>query len=120
MKVKELSIIKTLKEQNLINDEFIITLNNLELDDLIAIKLELSTRHLKHRPYGFDLWRKMHKIIKEALLKFAVSATPSKKAAARFLGLRSADFRELYKEYKIEEYYEQLKENKGGKLDSTG
>jgi hypothetical protein len=103
---KNKSVILALKAQNLLNDSLLVCINNLTLEDLIAIKLELSARHLNNRPYGFDIWRKSGYIIKEALLKFAVSTTHSKKDAARFLGLTYSEFKKVMRKYKVENYFE--------------
>ena len=74
----------------------------LSLEDLIAVKLELSTNLLNHRLYGFDIWRNSVYIVKDSLLKFAISTTKSKKDAARFLGLTYSDFRLACKKFKID------------------
>jgi|TARA_Y100000296_G_scaffold8187_1_gene9708 hypothetical protein len=103
---KNKSVILALKAKNLLNDSLLVCINNLTLEDLIAIKLELSARHLNNRPYGFDIWRKSGYIIKEALLKFAVSTTHSKKDAARFLGLTYGEFKKVMRKYKVENYFE--------------
>ena len=103
---KNKSVILALKAKNLLDDSLLVSINNLSLEDLIAIKLELSARHLNNRPYGFDIWRKSGYIIKEALLKFAVSTTHSKKDAARFLGLTYSEFKKVMRKYKVENYFE--------------
>lgn len=102
---KSKSVIKYLRAQNKITDSVLISINSLSLEDLIAIKLELSANHMNNRPYGFDIWRNSGYIIKEALLKFAVSTTKSKKDAARFLGLTYAEFKRVLKKYKVESYF---------------
>ena len=95
------SIINKLKDQNLINDSILVCINRLTLEDLIAVKFELSAQHINNRPYGFDIWRKSGYIIKEAILKFAISTTNSKKDAARFLGLTYVDFKKALDHYKV-------------------
>ena len=100
------SVILALKAKNLIDDSLLVCINSLTLEDLIAIKLELSANHINNRPYGFDIWRKSGYIIKEALLKFAVSTTHSKKDAARFLGLTYGEFKKVMRKYKVENYFE--------------
>ena len=102
---KNKSVILALKAKNLLNDSLLVGINNLTLEDLIAIKLELSANHLNNRPYGFDIWRKSSYIIKEALLKFALSTTNSKKDAARFLGLNYTDFKKAIKKYKVTNFF---------------
>ena len=101
------SVILALKAKNLIDDSLLVCINSLTLEDLIAIKLELSAKHLNNRPYGFDMWRKSRYIIKEAFLKFAISTTNSKKAAARFLGINYIEFKKALKDFKIESYFEE-------------
>ena len=96
------SIINNLKDQNKLNDQLLICINNLSLEDLIAVKLELSTNLLNHRLYGLDIWNKMPKITKEAVLKFSLSVTKNKTDAARFLGITQQNFRRALKIYNIE------------------
>ena len=93
------SIIKLFKDQNKINDQFLTCVGSLSLEDLIAIKFELSASNVNNRLYGFDIWRNSQYIVKDAILKFAISKTNSKKDAARFLGLTYAKFSKLCKKY---------------------
>ena len=96
------SIINKLKDQNKLTDQALTCINNLSLEDVIAVKLELACNHINNRLYGFDIWRNSVYIVKDALLKFAISTTKSKKDAARFLGLTYADFRLACKKFKID------------------
>ncbi len=105
MTTKNKSVILALKAKNLIDDSLLVCINSLTLEDLIAIKLELSANHINNRPYGFDIWRKSSYIIKEALLKFALSTTNSKKDAARFLGLTYSEFKKAIKQYKVTKFF---------------
>ena len=88
-----------------LQDDLLININNLSLEDLIAIKLELSANNINNRLYGFDLWRQSNNIVKEALLKFAVSTTKSKKDAARFLGLTYLEFKRVMTKYNVDQYF---------------
>ena len=88
-----------------LQDDILVNINKLSLEDLIAIKLELSSNNLNNRLYGFDIWRNTGYIIKEALLKFAISTTNSKKDAARFLGLTYTEFKKVQAKYKVETYF---------------
>ena len=99
------SIIKKLKDQNKINDNILSCISSLSIEDLIAVKLELSANHLNNRLYGFDIWRNSGYIVKEALLKFAISSTNSKKDAARFLGLTYSEFKRVLKTYDINDIW---------------
>jgi hypothetical protein len=99
------SIIKVLKNKFIVDDHTLSQIGNISLEDLIAIKLELSANHMNNRPYGFDIWRNSVYIIKEALLKFAISTTKSKKDAARFLGLTYVEFKRVMSTYKVKNYF---------------
>jgi len=100
-----LSVIQKFKDQNKINDETLVIINTFTIEDLLAIKLELSANNLNNRLYGLDIWKKSDYIIKDAMLKFAVSTTKSKKDAARFLGVSYSEFNSLYKRYKLEDFF---------------
>ena len=102
--IANFSIIKRLINQDKLNDNTMTHINGLSIEDLIAVKLELSANNINNRLYGFDMWHKMGHITKEALLKFAVSTTKSKKDAARFLGLTYNEFKRVIKVYKIDSY----------------
>ena len=106
---KSYSTIKILKNQNKITDSVLISINSLTLEDLIAIKLELAALHLNNRLYGFDIWRAIPNIAREATIKFAISATTSKKDAARFLGLTYLEFLNTYKKYKLNDFFDTTK-----------
>ena len=103
------SIIKKLKDQNKINDSLLTCVGALSLEELIGLKFELSAEHINNRLYGFDIWRKTSYIVKDAILKFAISTTKSKKDAARFLGLTYADFKLACKKIKIDIWHVKVK-----------
>ena len=105
-KTRYKSIISKLKDNNLVSDDLLVLVNNLSLEDIIALKLELSSRIVKNRFYGFDVWRNSKFIVQEAILKFAISATESKKDAARFLGLNYHTFLKLTKKYEIQKFFD--------------
>tara|TARA_Y100000310_G_C20457532_1_gene703758 strand:- start:122 stop:463 length:342 start_codon:yes stop_codon:yes gene_type:complete len=88
-----------------LQDDLLININKLSLEDLIAVKLEMSANNVNNRLYGFDLWRQSNNIIKEALLKFAISTTNSKKDASRFLGLTYLEFNRVLKAFKVKDYF---------------
>ena len=109
---KSKSIIKILKEQNLLNDQLLVSLNSLSLEDLIAVKLELAANNINNRLYGFDIWRALPNIVQAATLKFAISTTKSKKDASRFLGLTYLEFLNICKKYQINKFFDTDKEEK--------
>ena len=95
-----------LEEQGLINNQLLTLISGISLEDLIALKLELSCNEVNERMYGFDIWRNLKPIVQEAVLKFAISTRKSKKDAARFLGLNYLDFRKLLNRYDVESYFD--------------
>ena len=99
------SIINKLKTEDKITDGDLNNINNLSLEDLIALKLELSTRPVKNRLYGLPIWDNLVRITQEAVLKYAISATRTQGEAMRFLGLRQTHFRRLLKKYEIDSFF---------------
>jgi len=108
---KSKSIIKILKQENKINNQLLVCINSISLEDLIALKLELSSNHINNRLYGFDIWRALPNIVKEATLKFAISTTKSKKDASRFLGLTYLEFLNICKKYQINKFFDMEKKD---------
>ena len=104
------SISNKLKQEGKSSEEFEILFNNLSLEEVIGLKLELASKFgLGGKMYGLPIWNSMQTIVKDAILKYALSATKSKREAARFLGINEHNFNTLSKKYKIEDYFiEQL------------
>ena len=105
-KYDKFSIINKLKLENKVTNKTLDGINNLALEDLIAIKLELSTRYTCGKFYGMPLWRITRHTIIDALLKTGLSIAKTKKEAARFLGLSSQHFNKLLKKYDVESFFE--------------
>ena len=103
---KDYSIINKFSKEQKINNTILNAIDNLSLEDLIAIKLELSTRLLAGKYYGIPIWHSIKKIASEAVLKTAVSVCRSKNESAKFLGIDYTDFRKLIKKYDIESFFE--------------
>ena len=99
------SFSRTLKSDGRVNDEFETRLANLSLEEIIGLKLELSSRELNGKLYGFPVWHSMPDIIKDAVVKYALAATKSKGDAARFLGLSPENFYKLCKRYDSEDFF---------------
>lgn len=105
------SISKILRDQNKSNDAFEIQLNNLSLEELIALKLELGFKSIGFPLHGFPIWRSIILITKDALLKYALAASTSKQDAMRLLGLEPRRFFRLLKRYNISSYYKKEKKD---------
>ena len=87
-KFAEYSFSKHLRTNNRSSDEFEFMLNQLSLEEIIALKLELCSKSMNGKLYGFNLWYNMPRIAKEALLLFAVSATTNLIEAQTILGVK--------------------------------
>jgi len=106
-KNKYYSLINKLRKENKINREFELLVSNLTLEELIGLKLELSTKSVSGKLYGFPIWQALPKIVQEAVLKYAVSATKNTTEAMNFLGLTKSRFFILKKKYDIDSYFEE-------------
>lgn len=99
------SVSKKLKKEKKINEEFETILSSLTLEEIIALRLELSTRLTAHRLYGLPIWYNITDIVRNAVLLFAYSATRTKREAATFIGVDYANFKKYIRDYKIDEYF---------------
>ncbi len=104
-KYKHKSIINKLLNNNIINESNLTFIDSMSLEDLIAVKLELSARHINNKLYAFNLLSNTNRLVKEAIIKFAISSTQSKTDAARFLGIDYETLSVLIREYKLKDYY---------------
>ena len=105
------SLKKKLRRENKITDEFEVMLNNLTLEELIGLKLELAAKSVGGYLYGIPIFSAIPYLVKDAILKYSLSATRSKREAARFLGLKLDHFKKLIKKYDTENYFEDLDNN---------
>ena len=105
-KYSKYSIINKLKSEKKITDIVLNNINNISLEDLIAIKLELSTRYLYGKFYGIPIWRPTRHAVTDAILKTALSIARTKKEAARFLGVDYMEFNRYIKKYKTISFFE--------------
>jgi hypothetical protein len=104
-KNKNYSIINKLRRDKKSNDEFEIMLNNLSLEEIIALKLELSSRSFSKRMYGVPLWSNLINVVQDAVLKYALSATRTQAEAMRMLGLKESNMHELRKKFNPDDYF---------------
>jgi hypothetical protein len=102
------SIAKKLRREGKSSEEFEILFNNLSLEEVIGLKLELASRFgLNNKLYGVPIWSSIIRISRDAILKYALSASKSKREAARFLGIKENNFISLIKKYKVESYFKE-------------
>ena len=102
------SLSNKLRKEGKSSEEFEILFNNLSLEEVIGLKLELASKFgLRGKMYGLPIWYSLRTIVKDAVLKYAVSATRSKREAARFLGLHEQSFNILLRKHKVDSYFEE-------------
>jgi len=104
-KNKDYSIINKLRKDKRSNDEFEIMLNNLSLEEVIALKLELSTKNISNRMYGIPIWSNLLHVVQDAVFKYALSSTRTQAEAMRMIGLKEQNLHELNKKFKPKDYF---------------
>tara|TARA_B100000424_G_C22888350_1_gene472593 strand:+ start:673 stop:1023 length:351 start_codon:yes stop_codon:yes gene_type:complete len=104
-KPKSMSYSRKLKSEGRSSETFETQLAELSLEEVIGLKLELSAKELNGKLYGFPVWHSLPDIIKDAVVKFAISTTKTQGDAARMLGISPENFYKLKKRYKTEEYF---------------
>ena len=92
---------KLLKEKK-IDNEFIEKLKFLTLEELITLKLLVSTTLLKGKLFNFPFLKYSTQICKEAVLRFALSQANSKKEAQLILGMKKSELLYYLKKYDLE------------------
>ena len=104
-KNKHYSLINKLKKENKIDDKFQSTLSSLTLEEIIGLKLEQSSKILNGRQFGLPLWRTLDFIVKEAVVKWVISASRTDIEAARYLGVDVKQFYQIRKMFNIVSYF---------------
>jgi len=100
------SLSKKLRQEKKTNNEFETMLCNLSLEEVIGLKMELSSKLVNNRLYGLPVWKNLTDVVKDAILKYAYSSTRTQMEAMRFLGLTADSFQKLKKKYDPVSYFE--------------
>ena len=103
------SVRRKLRKEQRINNNFENILSSLSLEEIIALKLELSTPIVKGKLYGTNIYNTLNAVCRDALIKWVLSVSPSKRAAADFLGVEYSLLKELNRSHKYFEYFEEQK-----------
>tara|TARA_R110002020_G_scaffold409908_1_gene619656 strand:- start:57 stop:389 length:333 start_codon:yes stop_codon:yes gene_type:complete len=106
-KEKKTSIIHKLRKEGKSSEQFETMLSCLSLEELIALKLEVSSVYMQGKLYGIPLWNSFQHITKDALLKFANSTCKTNLDAASLLGISKQQYRNLLKKYDIKNFFEE-------------
>lgn len=103
---KYYSVISKLEREGRLNEQTQLFINQLTLEEVIAVKLELAAKASGGFIYGIPIWNSLVNIVRDATLKFALSATRTKAEAARFIGINIENLNMYLKQYKTESYFD--------------
>lgn len=106
------SITNELKERNKINDQFETMINNLTLEELIALKLERSSKTMNGKLTGFPVYEVLNDVIQNSVLKFIFSTARNHKEACMYLGITLEEYKKLCKQYGVIKYFTKPKKDK--------
>ena len=107
---KNYSVINKFLNEEKITERFLTTLNLLTLEEIIALKLEISAKSSGGDVFGLPIWNSLRDICRDASLKFAISAARTKAEAATFLGISISTLNDYLEKYEIKEYFEENNE----------
>ena len=107
---KNYSVVNKLLKEEKVTDRFLSQLNDLSLEEIIAVKLEIAAKASGGNIFGIPIWNSLRDICRDASLKFAISAARTKAEAAVFLGITISTLNEYLDKYEIKAYFEE-KEN---------
>lgn len=107
---KNYSVVNKLLKEEKVTDRFLSQLNDLSLEEIIAVKLEIAAKASGGNIFGMPIWNSLRDICRDASLKFAISAARTKAEAANFLGISISTLKEYMKKYETKEYFEETDE----------
>ena len=106
-KKKSYSIIRKLRKEGKLPEEMEIFVANLPLEDLIALKLEISSRPVSGKLFGMPIWKSIPFIVRDAVLKTAISVCRTKVDAANLIGMDVDKMDNLLKKYNTIDFFEE-------------
>ena len=104
---KSYSIIRKLRKEGKLSEEMEIFVSNLSLEDLIALKLEISSRPVSGKLFGIPIWKSIPFIVRDAVLKTAISVCRTKVDAANLIGMDVDKMDNLLKKYNTIDFFEE-------------
>lgn len=88
-----------------IDIDFLNKLQFIKLEELITLKLLVSTKSLKGKLFNFPILKYSHDICKEAVVKYALSVATNRREASLILGIKKAHIIEYIKKYNLKEEF---------------
>jgi len=112
-KDRSYSLRNKLRSEGKSKESFEVMMMSLTMEELLGLKLELTIRSTAGaRLYNLPIWRSLNLIVKDAMIKFAVSACANKRNAANLLGLREDELNSLMIKYEIDSYFNNTRKKK--------
>jgi hypothetical protein len=102
-KFENKSFILSLKKESRINEDTLNVISELRLEELIAVKLELSAKASGGKLYNFPLWHSLSEVCKDACVIFATTCCTTKRDMSNMLGVSYEYFVTNFKKYYKEE-----------------
>ena len=99
------SISRALRSKGKSCEEFEHMLSALTIEEVVALKLEISSKMTKGKLFGFPIWKSFQNITKDALLLFVYSISKTNNDASSILGITNYQYLQLIKKRKIREYF---------------
>jgi hypothetical protein len=94
-----------LLKQNRIDKDFLEKLRFIKLEELITLKLLVSTESLKGKLFNFPFFKYTNDICKEAIIRFALSIAKNRREASLIIGLKKSDFIKYLRHYNLLEEF---------------
>ena len=104
---KNHSVIRKLRKEGKLPEEMEIFVANLSLEDLIALKLEMSSKPVSGKLFGIPIWKSIPFIVRDAVLKTAISVCRTKVDAANLIGMDVDKMDNLLKKYNTIDFFEE-------------
>lgn len=95
----KLSMEKSLLRRKL-SQEFVDFLSVLTLEEIIALKLEISCEHFEGHLYNLPIYKTLFFIVLDSVIKFLFSVTETSAQAAAILGISRMEWMEIVNRFK--------------------
>jgi len=109
---KNYNLKNILLKENKIDKEFLEKLRFVTLEELITLKLLVSSEALKGKLYNFPFLKYSYEICKEAVVRFALTMSSNRREASLILGMKKAEFINYIKEYGITDDFDYSNKNR--------
>lgn len=95
--IKDFSFARYLIKEGKISKDFEQTLSKIPLEDIIALKLEISSRMMKGKYYGSNIYYTLPAITRDAAIKYALSVCKTQVEVCMLLGISRFELKEILK-----------------------